>query len=97
VNNDDLSGDLSSLPADYDPENEVESQAKPKGSTSSSQRRSKSRQLDVQDSDEEMDDTLVDQPSTTQTRKPTASQSQVPAKKGSGMKRSDGNQGRKKN
>ena len=93
--NNDLSGDLSSLPADYD---DVENQAQPKHSTSSSQRRSKSKQLDVQDSDEEMEETFVDPPATqTQTRKPTASQSQVPAKKGSGMKRSDGNQGRKKN
>jgi hypothetical protein len=94
VNNDDLSGDPSPLPADYD---DVENQAQPKHSTSSSQRRSKSRQLDVQDGDEEMDETFVDPPSTTQTKKPTQSQSQVPAKKGSGMKRSDGNQGRKKN
>jgi hypothetical protein len=47
-----------------------------------------------------MNETFVDPPSTqtqTQAKKPTQSQSQVSAKKGSGMKRSDGNQGRKKN
>jgi len=66
-------------------------------SSSSSQKRNKSAQLDHQDdqdNDEEMDETYVDPPATqTQSRKPTASQSQV--KKG-GMNRSDGQSRKRK-
>jgi hypothetical protein len=74
--------------AEKNEEAEVDSQVKNKPSSQgASQKRTKSKQIELDSDDEMMEETLVDKPAT-QSRRTTESQSQGQKV---GMKRSDGN------